>query len=117
MPRLGGFGRRRIEHEILRGSLIAQKRPAIAGGLERVGVNSDPLIFSRKITMLNRIVDAPPALRRFLEARARGLPHEDLKKLSDLALIEQAERAGKPPAAVIDLDQARLRRETLSLRD
>ncbi|MGY8684560.1 hypothetical protein Q2941_43445 [Bradyrhizobium sp. UFLA05-153] len=46
--------------------------------------------------ILNRIVDAPPALRRFLDARAMGAPREELKRLSDLALAEQAQRAGKP---------------------
>lgn len=45
--------------------------------------------------IMHRILDAPPALRRFLDARAMGASHEELKKLSDLAMTEQAELAGK----------------------
>jgi hypothetical protein len=52
----------------------------------------------------HRILDAPPALRRFLDARAMGASHEELKKLSDLAMTEQAERAGKPFLRLVALD-------------
>jgi hypothetical protein len=44
----------------------------------------------------HRIIDAPPALRRFLDARAMGASHEELKALSDLAMVEQTKLSGKP---------------------
>lgn len=43
--------------------------------------------------IMHRIIDAPPALRRFLDARALGASHEELKRLSARAMTEQAERA------------------------
>jgi hypothetical protein len=54
--------------------------------------------------VMNRIIDAPPALRRFLDARALGASHEELKKLSALAMTEQAERSGKPFLKIVARD-------------
>ncbi|MFB9262278.1 hypothetical protein ACFFWD_03700 [Bradyrhizobium erythrophlei] len=56
--------------------------------------------------IMHRIIDAPPALRRFLDARAMGASREALKKLSDLALVEQAERSGKPFLRLVARDGA-----------
>lgn len=56
------------------------------------------------MNIVHRILDAPPALRRFLDARAMGASHEELKKLSDLALAEQAQRAGEPFLRVVARD-------------
>jgi hypothetical protein len=52
----------------------------------------------------HRILDAPPALRRFLDARAMGASREEMKQLSDLAMAEQAERAGKPVLRLVARD-------------
>jgi hypothetical protein len=52
----------------------------------------------------HRVLDAPPALRRFLDARAMGAPHEELRRLSDAAMTEQAERARKPLLRLVARD-------------
>lgn len=40
--------------------------------------------------VMNRVLDAPPALRRFLDARSTGASRDELQKLSDEAMAEQA---------------------------
>ena len=47
---------------------------------------------------------APPALRRFLDARAMGAPQEELLQLSAKAMAEQEEERARMPARRSTLD-------------
>src|SRR5258707_811933 len=102
-------------------SLIAQMPPSLGGNPEgpgQLGPSSggDKMKTVQMKTGGFAIYDAPPALRKFLEARASGAPKELIMQLSAESLLEmkaEQERAAKPTRrnnltdVVIDFNRAR----------
>jgi hypothetical protein len=58
------------------------------------------------------VIFATGALRKFMNARARGASRQELAQLSAAAMAEQTTRPlpRRPDGGVVDLDRARLER-------
>lgn len=69
-------------------------RPSIAGGYTPDGAIR-PATSSSKEKVMNNFVYASGALKKYLDARSRGAPEEELKKLQ---AADEADRANKPKA-------------------